>query len=339
MKEILSNEEIDTLLELFRSEGAELDEPVAEELAVRAVAGDDEGPLVSPIDLLKPNRFSRDQLRRLERCFESAARGLAATMGDRLRLDVACDCVAVEQVRYGTWVQQLGGPCAIYALSMPPLEQPVLFTVTTSMLYGAVDRILGGTGKVRSTPRELTTAEYTVAEHFVTPILDRIAESLEEFCKVEWRVQSRFSNPSLANIVPDHDVVLSVYFQATGQSLLGDLRFVMPYTAIEAHLGEDVAAGMAFDGIVQQSSAMRDAIARSLSSSTIDLTVELGDSVLTLRELMDLRSGDVVLLRKRVGEPMVAPVRGVPKFLGQIGTRGNRLAFEVQTVLNEESAA
>ena len=338
MKEILSNEEIDTLLELFRSEGAQLDEPMAEELAVQAVADVDDGPVVNPIDLLKPNRFSRDHLRVIERSFDTAARALAATMSDRLRFDVACDCVAVEQVRFGTWAQQMGGPCAIYALRMPPLQLPVLFTVTTGMLYGAVDRILGGTGRVGQTPRELTAAEYTVADHFVGPILDRVAEALEEFCKVEWTIENRFTNPSLAQIVPDHDVVLSVYFQATGSHLLGDLRFVMPFAALEPHLAVTEGGGNAADP-QRAPGAMWDTLAKTVSAASIDLSVELGEARLTLRELMDLRAGDVVLLSKRVGEPAIAPVRGVPKFQGQIGSRGSRLAFEVQRVLQEEPAA
>ena len=31
------------------------------------------------------------------------------TIGDKLRLDTRCDCVAVEQLRFGTWLDQLPG--------------------------------------------------------------------------------------------------------------------------------------------------------------------------------------------------------------------------------------
>ena len=162
MNEILSNEEIDTLLQMFRSEGAALEvEPQPRLPASLQMPVDDR--VVAPMDLLKPNRLGREELRGLERYFESAGKMLSATMSDKLRLDARCDCVAVEQLRFGTWLEQLPGPVAIYVLDMKPFRLPVLFTASTSMLYSAVDRILGGSGKINKVPKEFTVAEYTVA--------------------------------------------------------------------------------------------------------------------------------------------------------------------------------
>ncbi|HEB53949.1 MAG TPA: hypothetical protein ENI87_11910, partial [bacterium] len=147
MNEILSNEEIDTLLQMFRSEGGDLEQEVDEPPPMAPIEAPD-GRVISPVDLLKPNRLGREQLRGLERYFESAGKLLSATISDKLRLDTRCDCVAVEQLRFSSWLDQLPGPVAIYVLEMEPFRQPCLLTVSTSLLYGAVDRILGGSGKV-----------------------------------------------------------------------------------------------------------------------------------------------------------------------------------------------
>ena len=99
MKELLSNEEIDALLDMFRSSGA----PIAEdEGGMQEAATEVEESVVSPVDLLKPNRLSREHMRDLERLFQGSAKQLGAVMTDKLRFDMECDCVAVEQIRFNT---------------------------------------------------------------------------------------------------------------------------------------------------------------------------------------------------------------------------------------------
>ena len=329
MNEILTNEEIDTLLQMFRSEGGAV-EPEAEKRPAPVVPiADHAGRVVSPIDLLKPNRLGREQLRGLERYFESAGKLLSATIGDKLRLDTRCDCVAVEQLRFGSWLDQLPGPVAIYVVQMEPFRLPVLFTTSTSLLYGAVDRILGGSGKVQKVPKDFTVAEHTVAEALVGPCLDRICESLAEVVKLKWSFTNRFCNPSMAQILPSQDVVLSVYFQAAGDFLLGDLRLVIPFVSLEPLLekfGRDSVAAM-------EPGAMRDKLGVTVRDLPVDLSVELGSARIRLRQLMELQTGDVIPLSTRIGQPAVVPVMGKPKFTGHVGRIGNRLGIQVADVM------
>ena len=326
MKDLLSNEEIDTLLDLFRTEGL----PPEEARGAEGEKGAD-APVVTEVDLLKPNRFSRDQMRNLERLFEGCAKALAASMSDKLRLDMFCDCVAVEQIRFHAFLKMLTAPAAIYVLRMPPFEVPVLFTVTTGLLYGAVDRILGGTGRVTEARQDFTAAEYTVADAFVGPCLDRVTDTLSNVGDFSWSVQSRFCNPSLAQIMPAQDVLLTVHFQVSSEYLAGDLRLAVPFAALEPFLQSIELGPTPVHGA--QPGAMRGATAAVLRGVPLSMAVLLGETDVALRQLLRLQIGDVVPLRTRLGDPLVAPVQGRPKFHGQVGRRGNQLAFQVGAVL------
>ncbi len=329
MNEILSNEEIDTLLHMFRSEGSALDVDREPRLPAELTLPVDDR-VVAPMDLLKPNRLGREQVRGLERYFESAGKLLSATMSDRLRLDTRCDCVAVEQLRFSTWLEQLPGPVAIYVLEMKPLRLPVLFTASTSLLYGAVDRILGGSGKISKVPKDFTAAEYTVADALIGPCLDRICESLSEVIKLDWSIQNRFCNPSMAQILPSQDVVLSIYFQATGDFLIGDLRLVLPFVSIEPILERftrDSVTGA-------EPGSSRRTVEKTVRSVPIEIAAELGTARIRLRQLLDLQAGDVIPLDARLGQPAIVPVQGKPKFTAHIGRIGNRLGIQVADVMS-----
>ena len=319
MNEFLTNEEIDTLLDLFRAEGA------AE--VVRVAGGEAEGPVVSEVDLLKPNRFSRDQIRSLELVFEGVAKSLAATMAEKLRIDMFVDCVGVEQTRFKTWLNQQTDSSAIYVLKMPPFELPVLVTVTTGMLYGAVDRILGGSGRLQEEREDFTLAEYTVADAFVGPCIDKVCAGMEELAKFTWEVEERFCNPTMAQILPGQDVILAVHFQVSGEFLAGDMRVVIPFGALEPYLHlVEMGPGSAYR---MSPGALKETTSKLMQRVPVELSVLLGQTEVPLRQLLQLEVGDVVTLPTRVGEPLVAPVEGRPKFRGQIGRQGTALGFQV----------
>ncbi len=329
MNEILSNEEIDTLLDMFRSEGGAVDDesPAGVLKDVPVVAADNR--VVSPIDLLKPNRLGREQLRGIERHFESAGKLLSATISDKLRTDIRCDCVAVEQQRFGAWLDVVPGPVAFYVLEMAPFQLPCLLTASTNLLYGAVDRILGGSGKISRVPDDFTSAEYTVAEALVGPCLDRICESLTEVVQLEWKIDNRFCNPSLAQILPSQDVVLTVYFQVAGEFLIGDLRLTIPFSVIEPlieNFTRDRSATI-------EVGAMKDSVANTLRGVPIHITGELGQARIRLRQMLALQPGDVIPLERRIGQPAIVPVQGKPKFRAHIGKIGNRVGLQVADVI------
>lgn len=327
MNEILTNEEIDTLLEMFRSEGAVPESPAAGVAPIPKLAP--ASAIAHAVDLLKPNRLGREQLRGLERCFGKAARLLSGTISDKLRLDTRCDCVAVEQQRFGTWLDNLPGPVSIYVVQMSPFRLPVLFTASTSLLYGAVDRIFGGSGKVTKVPKDFTVAEHAVAESLVRPCLDRIAESLRDVVKLKWKILSRFCNPAMAQVLPAQDVVVSIYFQAAGDLLMGDLRLVIPYESFEPLLDR-----FGRDSVHREPGTMRAQMSAAVREMPVDLAVELGgNNRIRLSQLLDLQAGDVLPLATRVGQPAIVPVMGKPKFTAHLGRIGNRFGAQVVDVM------
>jgi len=324
MKELLSNQEIDTLLEMFRSD----DPPLAS--AIRDVSDEHNEAVISPVDLLRPNLLSAEQMRSLELVFQGSANLLAAVMSDKLRFEMECDCVAVEQIRFQSWLGMLGTSNCIYVMRAPGVPSPVLCSWTTELLYGAVDRILGGLGKVNKVPKELSAAEYTVADAFVAPCIERLASSTKEVLPTGWELGNRSTNPSFAQVLPLQDVVLSVHFQVGGDFLLGDMRMVLPYTVLEPGLTA-LAASRA--QAKEDITGAREMLGKNLLPVEVDLTVQLGETLLPLRQLLELKIGDVVPLQTRLGDELKAPVQGVPKFKGQVGSLGGRRAYRISTVL------
>ena len=124
--------------------------------------------------------------------------------------------------------------------------------------------------------------------------------------------------------------MLSVHFQAGSDLLLGDLRLCIAYSSLRPFLG---SLGTSTDLFTQAPGSMRRTLTETMQPVGVNVSIELGAAELTLRDLMSLQVGDVVQLDQRAGDPMIAPVEGVPKFAGRVGTVGSRLGFQIESVL------
>ena len=74
---------------------------------------------------------------------------------------------------------------------------------------------------------------HSVAESFVGPLVERIWQSLGELAQFTGRPSRRLASQAMAQIVGPNDVVLSVYFQISGDTVNGDLRLVLPFALAE----------------------------------------------------------------------------------------------------------
>jgi flagellar motor switch protein FliM len=64
--------------------------------------------------------------------------------------------------------------------------------------------------------------------------------------------------------------------------------------------------------------------------------IRLGQAKLHVSELLNLRPGDVVVLDQRVSEPLSIEVCGTRKYVGWPGRVGNRQAFQIQGMVEDQ---
>ena len=95
---------------------------------------------------------------------------------------------------------------------------------------------------------------------------------------------------------------------------------------------EKLYAGFFADHMDQDSgwaSRFRD----SLQDCPIDMSVQLGTTKIRVKDVLNFRPGDVLVLDQSPGDPMLASVEGLPKFQGHAGVlKGNR-AYRITKVL------
>jgi len=79
-----------------------------------------------------------------------------------------------------------------------------------------------------------------------------------------------------------------------------------------------------------------------LSSEILDapmeLSVELGNSRISLRELLDLDVGDTIMLDKPCTSELQVMVEGVPKYKGIPGLRHGNKALQISDIISNKGS-
>jgi len=110
--------------------------------------------------------------------------------------------------------------------------------------------------------------------------------------------------------------------------------FAVPYMTVEP-IREKLKNGVQFDLVaVDQKWSYR--LSAELTEAPLEVTVEMGNTMITLQELMNLAPGDTIMLDKDCRSELVVKVGGISKFLGAPGVRGGNKAVQITRVINRE---
>jgi flagellar motor switch protein FliM len=77
-------------------------------------------------------------------------------------------------------------------------------------------------------------------------------------------------------------------------------------------------------------------LARNVERAGVNMEVELGRTIVSLRDLVTLQVGDVVLFDKPVNEPLLMRVNDREKYRVYPGVNKDRVAVQIASVVEDE---
>ncbi len=311
MDNVLSQSEVDALLSAYpegEAPSAALDrsEPAPEGAAV-----------VNLYDWKRPERVSKDQMRSLDNLHEVFARNMAASLSAYLRTIVDVKLASVEQLTYSEFVMSLPNPTCFNLLSAKPLEGEVILEINPSIIFPIIDRLLGG-GKDASAPpdRPLTEIELGIVRQIIRRALDQLQSVWARIKQINFALVETESNPQLRQIVPPNEVVVLVSFEIAMGEASGSMNLCIPFMVVEPIMAEFAVQNLFTRARGHPEASNVAAIHDALSVSQLDCVGYLAETTVTPRELLALKSGDILQTGKPADGSLLLCVRGRPKYRG-----------------------
>ncbi len=325
----LSQEEIDALINQLATE------PAAREEAL-------EGKKIKSFDFRfnkRLDKFSNNQLQTLRTLHENFTRLLNNSLSVYLRTRVEASIVSIEQISYGDFIASIGIPSILSIFSMDPLPGSGITQVDLNLVFSIIDRLLGGPGWFPQKLRDLTDIERTLMQRFMARMLNSYRESWNYLLTLSLKIEALDSNPQfIPRIIPLDQIVAYVSMELKVGDMAGVMNFCLPYLVLQS-IGTQLTdfqwsptviagRGMTEEDIQQ--------LARNVERADVDVQVELGRTTVSLRDLVALQPGDLVLFDKPTDSALVARVNEREKFRVYPGVNKDRIAVQVSDVITSE---
>jgi flagellar motor switch protein FliM len=325
----LSQEEIDALINQLATE------PAAREEAL-------EGKKIKPFDFRfnkRLDKFSNNQLQTLRTLHENFTRLLNNSLSVYLRTRVEASIVAIEQISYGDFIASIGIPSILSIFSMDPLPGSGITQVDLNLVFSIIDRLLGGPGWFPPKLRDLTDIERTLMQRFMARMLNSYRESWNYLLTLSLKIEALDSNPQfIPRIIPLDQIVAYVSMELKVGDMAGVMNFCLPHLVLQSISTQLTDFQWSPTLVAGRSMTEQDVaqLARNVQRADVDVQVELGRTNVSLRDLVALQPGDLILFDKPTDSALVARVNEREKFHVYPGVHKDRITVQVSDVISSE---
>jgi len=324
MADILSQEEIDALLEAVDDDGA------AEVLEDASAVLDQRQ--ITLYDFKRPNRVSKEQLRAFRGIHDKMARSLASQISSIMRSIVEIQLHSVDQMTYGEFPMSLPSPTSFNVFSMKPLDGSGILEINPSIAFPMVDRLLGGKGDPDEANREFTDIELNLMDTILRIIMGTLKEVWAPVIDMYPAIETKESSPNVVQIVAQNEIVVMVVMELVIGHSSGMMNICYPVISLESILNK--LAGRDF--LLSETSAKKSRnreLKALMGGARVHLNAFLGSAELSLRELLALEKGDIVRLDRPADDKAIINTDGKDRFIGKIGLKRFRKSVEVTEIL------
>jgi hypothetical protein len=174
-------------------------------------------------------------------------------------------------------------------VDMDPLKGAAVLQIDPALVEAMVDRLFGGSGVPVGANRELTDVECSVIEGMYTRMLPNLREAWATILDISPGLGAIETNPQFCQIVPPHEMIVLVSFEAQVGEGKGFINLVLPYMTIEPIIPK-LSAEYVYSTMRQTNAATNPAA--SVLPAVTEVCYE-GERV-TLSGLAKLRRGAMV---------------------------------------------
>jgi flagellar motor switch protein FliM len=315
MSDLLSQDEIDALLNGVDSGAIETEEPPVDPTIARTY------------DFASQDRIVRGRLPTLEMINERFVRTWRIGLFNLLRRSAELSVRGIETIKFGDYLHSLYVPTNLNLIKFKPLRGVGLIVFEPKLVFTMVDNFFGGDGRypAKIEGREFTQTEMRVIHLLLKQTFADLIDAWAPVMPVDFEYITSEVNPHFANIVSPREYVVVSRFHVELDGGGGDLHVTLPYSMLEP-IRELLDAGIQSDR-VHDDDSFRVTLHEQLRGAEVTVSSVLAEKRINLRQLTQLKVGDILPIDLPKSVPVC--VEQVPVFTGEFGISNGNNAVKI----------
>ncbi|CSR68978.1 Flagellar motor switch protein FliM [Shigella sonnei] len=319
---ILSQAEIDALL---NGDSEVKDEPTA------SVSGESD---IRPYDPNTQRRVVRERLQALEIINERFARHFRMGLFNLLRRSPDITVGAIRIQPYHEFARNLPVPTNLNLIHLKPLRGTGLVVFSPSLVFIAVDNLFGGNGRfpTKVEGREFTHTEQRVINRMLKLALEGYSDAWKAINPLEVEYVRSEMQVKFTNITTSPNDIVDMNNPADDNNGAMDDLWAEALSEQKSTSSKSAA-----DAVFQQfgggdvSGTLQDI--DLIMDIPVKLTVELGRTRMTIKELLRLTQGSVVALDGLAGEPLDILINGYLISQGEVVVVADKYGVRITDII------
>jgi flagellar motor switch protein FliM len=270
----------------------------------------------------------------LEVINEQLARSLRMQISTLIKEMIDITNLPLQMERFKDFLNKIPVPTSIHIFRLEPLKGQALLIIDATLAFLFIERFLGAERKhIKIEGREFTPIE----QRLLKKVVDLIFSELEKAWKNIYPVKPKYVrgevNPQFARVLMPEETVIVTGYNLDLETVSGKILFCYSLSTLQP-IKEKLYSPYQLEEYVDLT--WKKTLERYILSSEVNVRAILGRGTITLEDLVNLEEGDVVVLDKKVEEPIEVYIEGIPKILGKLGVFKNHLAIQVEKFLSAE---
>ena len=327
MADILSQEEIDALLEVVD------DDDASESIGEKSKKEEQQQVII--YDFKRPNRVSKEQLRAIKGIHDKLARNLASQISSVMRSIVEIRLHSVDQMTYGEFLMSLPSPTSFNVFSIKPLDGNCVLEINPSIAFPMIDRLLGGNGEGFEASRELTDIEVNLLDAILRMMMQRLKESWAMITDMYPNVEAKESSPNVVQIVSQNEIVIMVVMEIIVGNSSGMINICYPVIYLEPILSR-LANRDIMLGETSAKKSRNKELKTLIGRAEVLYEAILGKSIVSVNEFLNLKEGDILRLDRSANDKAIVTIDKKEVFLAEVGLHRFRKSIRIEELIRSD---
>ena len=328
MPEILSQNDIDKLLgDLTNSD-----------INNQQIGSEKNPKDIKDYDFKSPKRITKDQIKMLTNIYENFSRHLSSYLSGILRSFCKIKVDSIEELPYFEYNNALSDTMITGIFDIKPIEGPVLLDLSNNITFSLLERLLGGNLENNyASDKEFTEIDISLMERILRKSAVFIKDAWLIYLEAEASLQQIETNTRLIQVLGMDEIVVIITMNISIKSVVGTITCCIPCINLEPVLDKlsNFRNTTKRDVDNEQNTKTKDQIFSKINNSSIEVCGVLGNATLSINEILNLQTGDVIKLERRIDNNIEILVNGNKWFDGIPGIKHNKKALKINNVIQE----
>jgi flagellar motor switch protein FliM len=318
-QQILSQDEVDALLQGITGESQKLEEEEAPTGGIR------------DYDIASQERIVRGRMPTMEIINERFARNIRIGLFNFIRKSPEVSVGAIKVQKYSAFLREIVVPTNFNIVSVKPLRGSGLIVCDPTLVFAVIDSLFGGSGKfhTRIEGRDFSPTEQRIINRLVEVVREEYKKAWHGIYPLELDYQRSEMQPQFANVATPSEIVVTTSFTLEVGDTTGTVHFCIPYATLEPI--RDILYSTVQGDSAEPDRRWVKLLTHQIQAAEVELVAELGTAPATVEQLLSLKAGD--FLELDLLPAIEAKVDGVPVFECQYGTSNGRYAIRIEKLL------